>query len=142
MMDSIADAGISMPRFVFFLVGLFAALAIVLAAIGIYGVISYAVSQRIPEFGLRLALGAPPRGLLRLVLGQAAGLAVTGTVLGIMTALTLVRVMRGLIYNVSPTDPLTFVAVGLMVIAVAMLACYLPAQRATRANPVDALRAE
>jgi predicted permease len=142
MMDSIADAGISMPRFVFFLVGLFAALAIVLAAIGIYGVISYAVSQRIPEFGLRLALGAPPRGLLRLVLGQAAGLAVTGTVLGIMTAHTLARVMRGLIYNVSPTDPLTFVAVGLMVIAVAMLACYLPAQRATRANAVDALRAE
>jgi predicted permease len=142
MLDQIADAGIATPRFAFFLVGLFAGLAIVLAAIGTYGVISYSVSQRIPEFGLRLALGAPPQGLLRLVLFQAARLAVAGTVLGVVVALTLARVLRSLIYDVSPADPLTFTAVGLMVIAIALLACYLPARRATRANPMVALRAE
>jgi ABC-type antimicrobial peptide transport system permease subunit len=142
MLDQIADAGIATPRFAFFLVGLFAGLAIVLAAIGTYGVISYSVSQRIPEFGLRLALGAPPQGLLRLVLAQAARLAVTGTVIGVVVALTLARVLRSLIYDVSPADPLTFTAVGLMVIVIALLACYLPARRATRANPMVALRAE
>jgi predicted permease len=142
LMDQIAYEGIATPRFAFFLVGLFAGLAIVLAAIGTYGVISYSVSQRIPEFGLRLALGAPPRGLLRLVLAQAARLAVAGTVIGVLAALALARVMRSLIYNVSPADPLTFASVGLMVIAIALLACYLPARRATRASPMVALRAE
>ena len=142
LMDQIADAGVATPRFAFFLVGLFAALAIILAAIGTYGVISYSVSQRIPEFGLRLALGAPPSGLLRLVLAQAARLAIAGTVLGLVVALTLARVMRSLIYNVSPADPLTFAAVGLMVMGIALLACWLPARRATKANPMVALRAE
>ncbi|HEX4322590.1 MAG TPA: ABC transporter permease [Acidobacteriaceae bacterium] len=142
LMDTIADQGIATPRFAFLLVGLFAGLAIVLAAIGTYGVISYSVSQRIPEFGLRLALGAPPSGLLRLVLAQAAWLAIAGTVLGVGVALTLARVMRSLIYDVSPADPLTFASVGLMVIAIALLACYLPARRATKANPMVALRAE
>jgi predicted permease len=142
LMAQIADAEIATPRFAFFLVGLFAGLAIVLAAIGTYGVISYSVSQRIPEFGLRLALGAPPHGLLRLVLAQAARLAVAGTVLGIVVALALARIMRSLIYNVSPADPLTFASVGLMVIAIALLACWLPAWRATKANPMVALRAE
>ncbi len=142
MMDQIADAGVATPRFAFFLVGLFAGLAIVLAAIGTYGVISYSVSQRIPEFGLRLALGAPPRGLLRLVLAQAARLAICGAVLGVVVALTLARVLRSMIYNVSPADPLTFTAVGLMVIAIALLACWFPAWRATKANPMVALRAE
>jgi predicted permease len=142
MMDQIADAGVATPRFAFFLVGLFAGLAIVLAAIGTYGVISYSVSQRIPEFGLRLALGAPPRGLLQLVLAQAAQLAVSGAVLGVVVALILARVLRSMIYNVSPADPLTFTAVGLMVVAIALLACWLPAWRATKANPMVALRAE
>jgi predicted permease len=142
LMDRIADASIATPRFAFLLVGLFAGLAIVLAAIGTYGVISYSVSQRIPEFSLRLALGAPPRDLLRLVLGQAARLAVTGSVLGVCVALALARVLRSLIYNVSPADPLTFVAVGLGVVGIALLACYLPARRATQASPMAALRAE
>ena len=91
---------------------------------------------------MRLALGAPPRGLMRLVLAQAAQLAIAGTVLGVVAALALARVMRSLIYNVSPADPLTFGAVALMVIAIALLACWLPARRATRANPMVALRAE
>lgn len=142
LMDQVADASIATPRFSFFLVGLFAALAIVLAAIGTYGVISYSVSQRIPEFGLRLALGAPPPEVLRMVLAQAARLAVWGAVLGLMVALALARVLRSLIYNVSPADPITFISVGILVIAIALLACYLPARRAAKASPMVALRTE
>ncbi len=142
LMDKIADEGVATPRFAFFLVGLFAGLAIVLAAIGTYGVISYSVSQRIPEFGLRLALGAPPNGLMRMVLLQAGQLAAAGTVLGVVVALTLAHVVQSVIYNVSAADPLTFIAVGVMVLVVALLACYIPARRATKANPLVALRAE
>jgi ABC-type antimicrobial peptide transport system permease subunit len=142
LMDQVADESIATPRFAFSLVGLFAGLAIVLAAIGTYGVISYLVSQRIPEFGLRLALGAPPRDVLGMVLAQAARLALTGAVVGVTVALALARVLRSLIYNVSPADPVTFISVGVMVIAIALLACYLPARRAANANPMNALRAE
>jgi len=142
LMDQVADESIATPRFSFFLVGLFAGLAIVLAAIGTYGVISYSVSQRIPEFGLRLALGAPPGDVLRLVLAQAAQLAITGAVAGVIVALGLARVLRSLMYNVSPADPLTFTAVGLGVVAIALIACYLPARRATRTSPMIALRTE
>jgi ABC-type antimicrobial peptide transport system permease subunit len=142
LMDEVADESIATPRFAFSLVGLFAGLAIVLAAIGTYGVISYSVSQRIPEFGLRLALGAPPRDVLHMVLALAARLALTGAVVGITVALALARVLRSLIYNVSPADPVTFISVGVMVIAIALLACYLPARRAANANPMNALRAE
>jgi predicted permease len=142
LMDQIADAGVAAPRFAFLLVGLFAGLAMLLAAIGIYGVISYSVNQRIPEFGLRLALGAPPRGLMRMVLAQAAKLAIVGSALGIVAALMLSRYLQSMVYDVSASDPLTFAAVGFMVMAIALLACYLPARRATRANPMVALRAE
>jgi predicted permease len=141
-MNQIADAGVAQPRFAFFLVGLFAALAIILAAIGTYGVIAYSVSQRIPEFGLRLALGAPPSAILRLVLTQATRLAVSGAVLGLVVAFALARLVQSLIYDVSASDPLTFAAVGMMVVAIALLACYIPARRATKANPMVALRAE
>jgi ABC-type antimicrobial peptide transport system permease subunit len=141
-MDKIADASIATPRLAFVLVGLFAGLAIVLAAIGTYGVIAYSVSQRIPEFSLRMALGAPRGDVLRLVMGQAARLAVAGSVAGVCVALALARVLRSLIYNVSPADPVTYVAVGAGVIAIAMLACYLPARRAMQASPMAALRAE
>jgi predicted permease len=142
LMDKIADAGVAVPRFAFFLVGLFAGLAMLLAAIGIYGVIAYSVNQRVPEFGLRLALGAQPGGVLRLVLAQAMRLAVSGVALGLLAAFGLSRLLHGLIYNVSAVDPLTFAAVGGMVLAVALLACYLPARKATRTNPMVALRAE
>jgi ABC-type antimicrobial peptide transport system permease subunit len=107
---------------------LFAGLAIVLAAIGTYGVISYSVSQRLPEFGLRLV--------------QAVRLAAGGAVIGLAIALLLARVMSSMIYNVSPTDPFTFVSVVTMVVAIALLACYLPARRAAKANPMVALRAD
>jgi predicted permease len=142
LMDQVADASIATPRFAFSLVGLFAGLAIVLAAIGTYGVISYSVSQRLPEFGLRLALGAPPGNVLRMVLVQAARLAVTGAAVGVVVGLVLARVLGSMMYNVSSTDPLTFTAVGFGVITIAMLACWLPARRATKASPMIALRAE
>ena len=142
LMDQIADAGVATARFAFFLVGLFAALAIALAAIGTYGVISYSVSRRTHEFGLRMALGANRWQVVRLVLGQSALLTITGVVLGLLGALALGRVLRSLIYEVSPADPVTFAAVALLVFAVASLACYLPARRATEADPMAALRAE
>jgi predicted permease len=142
LLDQVADQSIATPRFSFFLVGLFAGLAVVLAAIGTYGVISYSVSQRIPEFGLRLALGSPPGDLLRMVLVQAAKLAFAGAAIGLVIALTLARVLNSMIYNVSPSDPLTFASVAAMVIAIALLACYLPARRAAKANPITALRAD
>ena len=142
LMDQIADAGVSTARFAFFLVGLFAALAITLASVGTYGVISYSVSRRTHEFGLRMALGADRWNLMRLVLGHGVVLALTGAALGVIGALALARVLRSLIYDVSPADPLTFASVSLIVIAIAVLACYIPARRATQADPMTALRAE
>jgi predicted permease len=142
LMDQVADQSIATPRLAFLLVGMFAGLAIVLAAIGTYGVISYSVSQRIPEFGLRLALGSPTGDVLRLVLVQAVQLAIAGAAIGVLIALALGRVLASMMYKVSASDPLTFVSVGLGVIAIAVLACYLPARRATKASPMIALRAE
>ena len=141
-LDEIVYGSVATPRFAFVLVGLFAGLAIVLAAIGTYGVISYSVSQRTSEFGLRVALGAQRGDVIRLVLAQAAKLVFAGTAVGLVLAVTLARVLKNLIYNVSPADPLTFVSVGFIVIAIAVLACYIPALRATRADPMRALRAE
>jgi len=141
-MDEIVYGSVATPRFAFILVGLFAGLAIILAAIGTYGVISYSVSRRTSEFGLRVALGAQRLDVIRLVLSQAARLILAGTAIGLVLALALAQVLKNLIYNVSPADPLTFVSVGLMVVVVAVLACYIPALKATRANPMIALRAE
>ena len=142
LMDQIVQESVATPRFAFILVGLFAALAILLAAIGTYGVIAYAASQRTSEFGLRLALGAQPVDLLRLVLTQGARLAIPGTLLGVLLALCLGRVMRSLIYEVSASDPVIFVSVALLVLAVAFVASYVPARRAARVDPMIALRAE
>jgi putative ABC transport system permease protein len=141
-MDQIVDRSVATPRFAFVLVGLFAGLAIVLAAIGTYGVIAYSVSQRTPEFGLRMALGAQRLDVMRLVLAQAAWLVLTGTALGVVLALIFARVLKSLIYEVSPVDPLTFTSVALIVILVAILACFIPARKATKADPMIALRAE
>jgi predicted permease len=142
LMDQIADAGVATARFAFFLVGLFGALAIILAAIGTYGVISYSVNQRTHEFGLRMALGAETWDVLRLVISQGIGLAFAGVLAGVAGALALSRVLQSLIYDVSPADPLTFTLVPLVVVIVALVACYVPARRATEADPMNALRAE
>jgi putative ABC transport system permease protein len=142
LMDQIANAGFSTARFTFFLVGLFAALAILLAAIGIYGVISYSVNQRSHEFGLRIALGARRWDVLRLVTFQGIKLAIAGVALGVAGSLALGQVMRSLIYNINSADPLTFTLVSLGAILVAALAGYVPARRAARADPMSVLRAE
>lgn len=142
VMNRIAEGAVATPRFAFVLVGIFAGLAIVLAAIGTYGVIAYSVSQRTVEFGLRMALGAQQRDVLGLVLKQAATLAVAGTVLGVLASFALARAVKSLIFDVSPTDPLTFAVVGMAVIVVALFACCIPAWRATQTEPMSALRAE
>ncbi len=141
-MDQIVQGSVATPRFAFVLVGLFAGLAILLAAIGTYGVISYSVSQRTPEFGLRMAMGAQRSDVLRLVLMQAAKMILAGTTIGVVLALAFSRVLKNLIYDVSPADPLTFISVGFLVIATGVLACYIPARKATEADPMIALRAE
>jgi ABC-type antimicrobial peptide transport system permease subunit len=135
LMDSIAEASVSTPRFTVFLVGLFAALAITLAAIGTYGVISYSVNQRTHEFGMRAALGAQPWDVMRMVLAHGIRLAAGGILVGIACALALARVLRSLLYKVSAIVPL-------IALTVALLACYLPARRATRVDPAAALRTE
>jgi predicted permease len=141
-MDTVADSSISTPRFTSMLVGLFAGLAILLAAIGAYGVIAYSVSQRTAEFGLRVALGAQRGDLLRMVMVQSAKLAVPGTILGVLLALGLGRVVQGLVYDVSPSDPVILSAVVLLVLAVALIATYVPARCASRSDPMASLRAE
>jgi len=142
LMNQIVDGSVATPRFAFALVGLFAGLAILLAAIGTYGVISYSVTQRTPEFGLRMALGAQRFDVLRLVLIQATKLVLLGTGTGVALALVLARALKSLIYDVSPADPLTFTAIAVTVIAIAVIACVIPARKATEADPMVALRAE
>ena len=135
LLDQITDANLASARFAFFLVGLFAALAVGLAAVGTYGVIAYSVGRRSHEFGLRMALGASRWDVVRLVFGRGVTLAAIGVALGLLAGLGLARVLRSLIYEVSPADPLTFGAVAVLVFSVAALACYLPARRATQADP-------
>jgi putative ABC transport system permease protein len=124
------------------LLGLFGLLGLILASVGIYGVISYSVSQRIGEIGIRLALGAAPRSIFRLVIGQGMKLILIGIGFGIAGSLVLTRLLSSLLVGVSPTDPLTFVVIVSLLIAVAILACYLPARRAMKVDPLVALRCD
>ena len=142
LMSQIVDGSEATPRLAFVLVGVFAGLAILLAAIGTYGVISYSVTQRTPEFGLRMAMGAQRIDVLRLVLAQASRLVLSGTLAGVLLALLLARALKSLIYEVSPADPMTFAFTVVAVIAIAIVACYIPARKATKADPMIALRAE
>jgi putative ABC transport system permease protein len=133
---------VTQPRFNLILLGLFAGVALVLAAVGIYGILANTVRARTHEIGVRLALGATRNDILRLVVGQGMALALAGVALGMGAAVALTRYIESLLYEVTPTDPLTYSAVGLLLAAVAFLACYLPARRAMRVDPMIALRYE
>jgi len=139
-MDQLLGDSLSRSRFTMLLLGIFAAIALLLASVGIYGVIAYGVAQRTQEFGIRIALGAGRRDVLRLVLGQGTRLALWGIGLGVIFALALTKFLAALLYGISPADPLTFAAVASLLVLVALAACYVPAQRATRVDPIEALR--
>jgi putative ABC transport system permease protein len=140
--EFLVDRSTADRRFLMALMGIFATLALVLTIIGLYGVISYLVNQRTQEIGIRMALGAQMRDILRMVLRQGMLLVLTGVALGLAGAWMLTRLMSRLLYQVSATDPLTFAAISLLLIAVALLACYIPARRATKVDPLVALRYE
>ena len=120
----------------------FAGIAFFLAALGLYGTLAYGVEQRVREIGIRVALGADKRRIVRLVIGNGLGLALTGVAIGIPAALALTRLMTGMLSGVSSTDPVTYVAVVAMLVTLALLASYLPARRATQVDPIVALRTE
>jgi predicted permease len=141
-LTTLVNDSLSQPRFAMLLMGAFSLLALLLASIGMYGVISYSVAQRIQEIGIRMALGAKRRNVFGMVLGQGARLAGLGIAIGLLVALGVTRLMSSFLYGVQSTDPFTFAAVCLLLLATALLACYLPARRATRVDPMVALRHE
>ena len=141
-MDEVISRSVWLQRFYAMLFGIFAAVALILAAVGIYGVMSYAITQRTHEIGIRMALGAGRGNVLKLALGQGMRLALTGVALGLGAAYGLTRLMSGLLFNVSATDLGTFASLALLLIGVTLLACYIPARRATKVDPLVALRYE
>jgi putative ABC transport system permease protein len=141
-MEQVRSNYLGPQQFDLVLVGLFGVLALVLAAVGLYGVASYSVSQRRREIGIRVALGAQPGEILRLVVGQGTKLALLGLVIGTIGALALTRLVASLLYGIGAHDPLTFVAVAGLLLLVAVAASYIPARRAMGVDPVVALRYE
>jgi putative ABC transport system permease protein len=141
-MNAVVASAVAERRFTMQLLALFAATALALSAIGIYGVMAYFVTQRTHEIGVRMALGAAPRDVLAMVLGQGARLAAAGVAAGIAGAFALTRAIGSMLFGVGPRDPLTFVSLAIVLTAVALVACYVPARRATRVDPIQALRHE
>src|SRR5262245_53169265 len=141
-MDHIVAKAVARQRFSMLLLGLFAALALLLASIGIYGVMSYSVAQRTREIGIRIALGARRVDVLQMTVKQALKLVGVGMITGLIAAFLLTRVLASLLFGISPTDPITFIGISVMLLAVAVLASYIPALRATKVDPITALRAQ
>jgi putative ABC transport system permease protein len=141
-LDELMEASTAQPRFRTFLLGGFAGIALLLSAIGIYGVMAYTVSRRTREVGVRMALGARPVDILRLVFGESMTLTLLGVGFGLVGAYAVTRVMKTLLFGVTSTDPFTFTSVTLLLCSVALLASYIPARRATRVDPMAALRDE
>jgi len=141
-MNQVMSEWVARSRFNTLLLGLFAALATLLSAVGIFGVMNYSVALRTREIGLRLAVGAQPRQVLMLILKQGLLLTIAGVVLGLAAAFALTRLMSGLLFGVTAFDPATFATISLLLVVVSLLACYLPARRAMRIDPLQALRYE
>jgi putative ABC transport system permease protein len=141
-LDAVFAESIARPRLTAAAMSVFAAAALLLAALGVYGVVAYSVSQRAREFGIRVALGAQPRQIVGMVVGQNLRIVAIGLTAGIAAAIPATRLMRGLLFQVGPNDPMTFVAIGVTLAAVAIVAAYLPARRGTQVDPVVTLKAE
>jgi putative ABC transport system permease protein len=141
-MEQLLDRSLARRRFSLLLLGIFAATALILTGVGIYGVISYAVAQNTREIGIRMALGAQASDVLKLILGQGLALTVAGVVIGLAGAFGLTRLMASLLYDITPTDLPTFAGVATLLVLVATLACYVPARRAMKVDPMRALRHE
>jgi len=141
-MEQLVGRSVAPQRFNMSLLGLFAALGLVLATVGIYGVIAYGVSQRTHEIGLRMALGAQARDVMKMVVRQGMTLAMIGVAAGLIASYALTRLMKTLLFGVSATDPLTFIVIALSLGLIALLACWIPARRAAKVDPMIALRCE
>jgi len=141
-MDEILYLWLSPRRFNLLVLGVFAAVSLILTAVGLYGLVAYYVAQRINEIGIRMALGAQPRDIFKLVMGHGMLLALSGVAIGLAGAFTITRILSSLVYDVSTTDPATFTAISLLLVVVTMLACYIPAYRASKVDPVLAIRQE
>ena len=141
-MEQLVSASLARQRFLLLLFGIFAGLALLLACIGIYGVLAYLTGQRVPEFGVRIALGASARDVMRLVLGQSLGMIFAGVAVGIFAALAAGRLLVHLVEGMRPTEPSTFAVMIPILVAAALFASFLPARRASRIDPMRALRQE
>ena len=141
-MEENMSTSVAQPRFRAWLIGTLALLALVLAAVGVYGVMSYTVTQRTNEIGIRVALGAQPQRVFRLVVGEGLRLALFGVGVGLVAALALTRLLHSFLFGISAYDPLTFIGVSVLLTLVAVAASYFPARRATRVDPMIALRYE